>query len=409
MSGGADATQRTMLRHLVDYGPLSRPELGDGVGLARATTSAVVNALIRRGLVAELAAVQEGRRGRPTTLLDLDDEHYAVAGLEIGVDRVLSGVYTLRGRELLRTERVVESESVNPRGLLRHAQIALREALDQSASGARRLLGVGVSVPGLIDASTGTVKYVPSLGWRDVALRAGVEEALGGRAPVLVDADANFAALAERRARLRAGQEASSLVYLTGTYGISAGVLADGRLWRGGRGMAGEVGHLIVDPHGPVCVCGRRGCFEARAGLPAITAEALEPSTRRGGRADLPAAIDELVIRARSADQRVVATLTRAGTWIGRGAAALAAVIDPRVIVLGGHYARLVPWLLEPARRAFAEAQLVPGDDVPALEASAGADWATAEGAALAVLKSLTEGEQALPKGPTGQTGAEVR
>lgn len=153
MSGGADATQRTVLRHLVDYGPLSRPELGDGVGLARATTSAVVNALIRRGLAAELAAVQEGRRGRPTTLLDLDDEHYAVAGLEIGVDRVLSAVYTLRGRELLRTERVVESESVNPRGLLRHAQIALREALDQAANGARGLLGVGVSVPGLVDAS----------------------------------------------------------------------------------------------------------------------------------------------------------------------------------------------------------------------------------------------------------------
>ncbi|MFC5804094.1 ROK family transcriptional regulator [Streptomyces formicae] len=405
MPGDADATLLSVFRHIVDHGPLTRPELGTGVGLARATTSGAVNDLMRRGLVAELVPAPQGgpqgRRGRPTALLDLDDERHAVAGLEIGIDRILSAVYSLRGRELLRTERSVEPESVNPRSLLRRAQTALREVLDAAEDDRRTLLGVGVSVPGLVDASTGTVKYVPSLGWRDVALRAGVDEALGGRTPVLVDGDANFAALAERRARLREGLEAASLIYLTGTYGISAGVIADGRLWRGGRGMAGEVGHLVVDPDGPACVCGRRGCFETRAGLSAITTEALEPAAHRrragAGRAVLSAAVDELVARARTGDERVCGVLAEAGRWIGRGAAALTAVLDPRVVVLGGHYARLAPWLLEPAREAFAGAQLVPGTDIPTLEVSAGADWAPTEGAALAVLMSFADGSRPLP------------
>lgn len=405
MAGDADATLLSVFRHIVDHGPLTRPDLGVGVGLARATTSSAVNDLMRRGLVAEVADMTlapQGKRGRPTALLDLDDERRAVAGLEIGVDRILSAVYTLRGRELLRTERLVDPESVNPRSLLRLAEMALREVLEAVEGGSRRLLGVGVSVPGLVDASTGTVKYVPSLGWRDVALRAGVDEALGGRTPVLVDGDANFAALAERRARLRAGLEASSLVYLTGTYGISAGVIADGRLWRGSRGMAGEVGHLVIDPDGSACVCGRRGCFETRAGLSAITAAALEPTARRrsgAGRAVLSTAVDELVAKARTGDEAVRAVLAEAGGWIGRGAAALTAVLDPRVVVLGGHYARLAPWLLEPARQSFAAAQLMPGEDVPEIQVSAGAEWAPVEGAALAVIMSFADGSRPLPTG----------
>lgn len=402
MANGADATLRSVLRHLVDHGPLTRPELGDGVGLARATTSSVVNDLMRRGLVTELATVPEGRRGRPTTLLDLDGERYAVAGLEIGVDRILSAVYTLSGRELLRAERSVDLESVTPRGLLRRAETALREVLDAAEEERRTLLGVGVCVPGLVDASTGTVKYVPSLGWRDVALRAGVEEALGGRAPVIVDSDANFAALAERRARLRDGLEADSLLYLTGTYGISAGIVAAGQLWRGARGMAGEVGHLILDPEGPDCVCGRRGCFETRAGLSAVTAAALGRTARKRrpphGRAVLSAAVDEVVSLAQSGDDGVRSALAEAGRWLGQGAAAVSGLLDPRVVVLGGHYARLAPWMLDPAREAFDAAALVPGPDRATVEVSAGADWAPVEGAALAVLMALVDGSRPLPE-----------
>ena len=155
-------------------------------------------------------------------LLDLDDDRFAVTGVEIGFDRVLVAVYSLRGRALLRVERSVEVDAINPRALLRQAAGVLYEALDPVEDDNRTLLGVGVSVAGLVDASSGTIKYAPSLGWRDIALSAGVTEAVGGRAPVLLDSTANFAALAERRHRGRNGSALDSLVYLTGTYGISA-------------------------------------------------------------------------------------------------------------------------------------------------------------------------------------------
>jgi len=405
MTGDTDKTVLTVLRHLVERGPISRPDLGAGAGFARATTSAIVNDLMRRGLVAEIAAAPSGGRGRPVALLDLDDERYAVTGLEIGADRVLAAVYSLRGRELLRIERSAEVESVNPRALLRRAATVLHEALDAMEEDSRTLLGVGVSVAGLVDASSGTIKYAPSLGWRDVALSAGVTEALGGRAPVLIDNNANFAALAERRHRQRDGGNADSLVYLTGTYGISAGIVTAGRLWRGEHGMAGEVGHLIVEADGRRCVCGRRGCFETRAGLSAIVSDALaaaagRPGSRsRAGRepATLTAGLNEIVSLAQAGDIGVINALGEAGRWVGRGAALVCAMLDPLVVVLGGDYARLAPWLLAPAKEAFRDSLLMPVTEVEQLEVSVLGPWAPTEGAALAVLLSFVDGVRELP------------
>ncbi|NUR84368.1 MAG: hypothetical protein HOY71_09810, partial [Nonomuraea sp.] len=126
----ADATLLAVLRHLIDHGPVSRPGLGDGVGLARATTSGVVGDLLRRGLIAEVSTSPEGRRGRPTTLLDMDDARYAVVGLEITADRVYLAMHSLRGRELLRVERPGDAEAAHPRALLRRAAMVLHEAMD---------------------------------------------------------------------------------------------------------------------------------------------------------------------------------------------------------------------------------------------------------------------------------------
>ncbi|GIG63560.1 transcriptional regulator [Longispora fulva] len=420
----ADVTLRVVLRYLADYGPIARPELVDGVGLARATTSSVVNELMRRGLVSEIASPGTGRRGRPTNLLDLDDEQFAVVGLEIGLDRVLAGAFSLRGRHLIRLDEPVEVSASNPRALLRVAASVAYQVIEQVTDAGRRLLGTGVSVTGLVDATSGTIKYVPSLGWRDVAVRAGVESALsaasaGPPAPVIVDSGANFGVLAERRARLRGGGAVPSLVYLTGTYGISAGIMAGDRLWRGARGLAGEVGHLILDPGGQRCVCGRRGCFETRAGVHAILAAAgLEQRSLVGDgpaaptHRDVPAsaapypipaatalsaAVDELVRRAEAGDPQVLAALAEAGHWLGIGAAAVCAMLDPRLVVLGGHYTRLTPWLLEPARTSFVESLLVADLDPPDVEPSVLGSWGSVEGAALAVLDQMLDGIRPLP------------
>ena len=401
VAAGPDKTALTVLRHLVDHGPLSRPELAAGVGLGRAATSTITNDLMRRSLVSEIATPPSGTRGRPVTLLDLDDDRYAITGIEIGFDRILAAVYTLRGRELVRIERPAEADAVNPRALLRRAAMVLHEALDLVEEDRRTLLGVGVSTAGLVDASSGTIKYAPSLGWRDIALSAGVTEALGDRAPVLIDSAANCAALAELRNRRRGGARESSLVYLTGTYGISAGIITGGRLWRGERGMAGEVGHLTVEADGLRCACGRRGCLDTRAGMSAIADAALAGATtaRRAARVPttLSAGLDQVAALAQAGDQGALDALGLAGRWLGRGAALVSAMLDPYSVVLGGHYARLAPWLLAPAREAFRDALLLPNTDREQLEISTLGAWAPPEGAALAVLHSYTDGEREFP------------
>ena len=236
----------------------------------------------------------------------------------------------------------------------------LYEALDVVDQDDRELLGVGVSVAGLVDASSGTIKYAPSLGWRDVAAQAGVTEALGGRAPVLLDNNANFAALAERRHRRRNGRRPRSLVYLTGTYGISAGIITGGALWRGERGLAGEVGHLIVEADGQrVRVRAARLLRHPRRTLGDRRllrwSGASDPAPRRARprRGDQRGQSTRSPRWRRAATRASIEALAEAGTWLGRGAALVCAILDPRTVVLGGHYARLAPWMLAPAREAF--------------------------------------------------------
>jgi predicted NBD/HSP70 family sugar kinase len=403
---GPDSTSLAVLRHLIDHGPLSRPDLQPGTGLGRATTSAIINDLMRRGLVAEIAGTKSGQRGRPVALLDVDDAHYAVTGIEIGFDKILASVHTLRGRELLRIERPAEADSINPRALLRRAAVVLQEAFDLLEDDKRQLLGVGVSIAGLVDAASGTIKYAPSLGWRDIALREGVAEALGDRTPVLIDNAANYAALAELRRRRREGGREASMVYLTGTYGINAGIITGGNLWRGERGMAGEVGHLTVEANGARCVCGRRGCLDTRAGMSAIVEAALAASRSSrhaiNGQLTLSSAVDRVASLAQSGDEGVTAALAEAGRWLGRGAALVCAMLDPHSVVLGGHYARLAPWLLGPARETFRGAVLLPSEDHELLQVSALGAWAPVEGAALAVLLAYAQGAWTFPAFSSG-------
>jgi predicted NBD/HSP70 family sugar kinase len=195
--------------------------------------------------------------------------------------------------------------------------------------------------------------------------------------------------------------------------------MAGDRMWRGARGLAGEVGHLILEPGGQRCVCGRRGCFETRAGVHAILAAAgLESKTLADDgpaaltRHDLPgsaarypapattalsAAVDELVRRAEAEDPRTVAALADAGNWLGIGAAAVCAILDPRLVVLGGHYTRLAPWMLTSVRTAFVASLLVTEVDPPQIEQSVLGAWGSVEGAALAVLEQMLDGIRPLP------------
>ncbi len=216
---------------------------------------------------------------------------------------------------------------------------------------------IGVGSAGLVDHAAGTLVWSPHSAGGPV--RLGPEVAAATGLPVVVDNDANLAALAEARLGVATGYRMVLLVAL-GT-GIGGGLVVEGAVERG-RGFLGEIGHMAMDPSGPVCACGRRGCWEAL-----VSGTSLGRAAREAVRADPAGAVaraaaggpprgEHLSAAAREGDPAARAALAEAGAWLGRGLANLVAVLDPDVIVLGGGAAAAGEALLGPARSALAAA-----------------------------------------------------
>ena len=229
--------------------------------------------------------------------------------------------------------------------------IALIEQMTRDSGGPLR---IGVGAPGPLDPGRGVVLEAPNLpGWIDFPLRDRLAGHFG--CPVAVGNDANLAALGEWR--FGAGRGARHMLYLTVGTGIGGGVIIDGRLLLGARGLGGELGHMTVDPNGPPCACGARGHLEAMACGPAIARAAAQrlAAGEASSLRDLPPpltaeAIGRAAVEGDALARQVVA---QAGQAIGLHLANLAHAFDPQVIVLGGGVSLIGPPLFEPLERAL--------------------------------------------------------
>jgi glucokinase len=236
-----------------------------------------------------------------------------------------------------------------PDAALQRIVDAIRDALaaDRRAS----LVAIGCAAPGPLDAQAGVVTHSPNLRWRDVAIGSPVGAAFG--VPWALDDDANLAALGE--AVLGAGRGCRVVAYLTVSTGIGSGIVVDGELMAGGHGLAGEVGHLSVNPEGPRCSCGRRGHVEAYAGGAGLAARARETWAKRRLADGSPAPIDAAgVFRAARRDQRARKIIAEATDALATGIAAIAAIVDPNVFVVGGALAVAQPRFIQRAARLAA-------------------------------------------------------
>ncbi|WP_412538269.1 ROK family transcriptional regulator [Longispora sp. K20-0274] len=326
-----------VLRFVRAHTPCSRADIAAATGLNKATVSSLVADLIDRRLLRE-TGVTENRIGRPATMLEVDGSPYAAVGMEINADYLTAVAVDVGGNRLLSWRRTFDGTAGPERGTAALAALARRVTGRLRADG-RRVLGVTVGVPGLVDAA-GVVHLAPNLRWQDVDLRADLHHALGGAFDVLVDNDANLGVAAEHRYGGHAGTP--DLVYLTGEVGIGAGIIAGGRPLRGARGYSGELGHVPVVPDGPVCGCGRRGCLEAVVGLAALIGG--PPASPE----QLATAVHGLVTGAEAGDRTVLAALDVAGTRLGRGLAVLANLLNPEIVILGGYYVPLAPGCCPP-------------------------------------------------------------
>ncbi|WP_406195103.1 ROK family protein [Kitasatospora sp. NBC_01560] len=308
-------------------------------------------------------------------------------GVDVGATKIAAVRVSADGTVVARARRAT------PRGTAHTLVGAVGDLVTQVRG--ERVTAVGVGLPGMVDARTGALAFGPGLAFARAPLRALIAEAVG--LPVVADNDANAAAWAEYR--LGAGRGHDHLVLVTLGTGLGCGVVVAGRLLRGSHGFAAEASHLTVEPGGPLCECGNRGCWGVSASGATIArlgrqAAAARPASLLGRLIDRgsPDAGEAVTEAARGGDRQALEILDRVGTLTGTGLAALANLFDPSVLIVGGGPVSAGELLLAPARASFARRLHSPGDrpPVPVLTARFAND-AGAIGAALLALDRLPD------------------
>ncbi|OQO93818.1 sugar kinase [Saccharomonospora piscinae] len=345
MTATGPAGQHTVRRHncalvlaaVANEPGVSRAGVATRTGLTKATVSSLVDRLVLASLIREEGRQHRSGPGRRGTSLSLSPDGPHGLGVEIAVDHVTTCLVGLTGGTRHAHVRRADNRDGPARTLERVAG-EVADALRRAEHDGIPVGGVGVAVPGLVEASGGRVHRAPNLGWHDVDLA----EELACRVPVapgelVVGNEANLAALAELAALRQAGGEIpESFVHVSGEVGIGAGLVLGGELFDGTRGFGGELGHFPVRPRGPRCSCGSRGCLERLAGQDAIL--------DRAGARD----VDALLALLDAADRTATSAVRSAGRLLGTALSSAVNLLDVPTVVLGGTYARLHPWLADP-------------------------------------------------------------
>jgi N-acetylglucosamine repressor len=333
--------QQLVLQIIQGRGPISRRDITQISGLSPATVSGITSILIDRGLVHEVGEAEEtGRAGRRAVLLRLDPHAGYVVGVKLAVHTISSVLTDLDANVLHFVEHILPkgdpaTAPFNPDATVQATIAVVENLLDLAKIEPTRLLGIGVGVNGIVDVDTGVSSIAPHFGWRNVPLAAPLAAHFG--VPVHLENDSRTLTIAEQW--FGSGREVDHFIAVTVGYGIGAGVVANKQLYRGASGGAGEFGHITLQADGPLCSCGKRGCLESFAAVPAIfrqIEEALaagESSVLAGSK---PLTLEAVAQAAHDGDalaHRVVAT---AGRWLGFGLVSLVNILNPELIVVNG-------------------------------------------------------------------------
>jgi predicted NBD/HSP70 family sugar kinase len=330
------ANLSAIVRELHEHGPRSRSELVVRTGLTRSAIRSLVGELAAADLVSEERAAPHGTPGRPSPLVNPNPERAFVLAFEIAVYSLAAAAVGLGGEVFarVRVDRPRGHTSVDET-IADLAELAAR--VGQAVPRQAELIGVGAAVAGVVRRDDGFVSMAPNLGWRDVPLAELLAERLGSTVPVWVANEADLGALAEHRRGAAMGEE--DVLFISGEVGVGGGILVGGRPLTGAAGYAGEIGHIPVDPHGITCGCGSVGCWETKIGERALLRRARHDPDGGG------VAVEDVLREARAGVPSALAALESVGRWLGYGLAGMINVFDPSLIVLGGLFGRIDPFV----------------------------------------------------------------
>ncbi len=311
MPAHAESRRRNLgnvLRLVHDGGPTRQVDISDRLGLTRSTGISLVEELVDLGFVQELAVEPTGQRGRPSPLIAASGDVVTVA-VEVAAQTARVDIVALGGQLVTGVDLPISPAALGPTATLRRVAAQVVDLLDERPG--LRVSGVAVAVHGAVDKDRRVV-FAPNLGWEGSDLGV-LDDMLAtslrpSQVPaIVVGNDADFGVIGE--ARRGGGRGHRDLLYLSAERGVGGGVVVNGDLVLGASGLAGEVGHMKIGGGANTCGCGQVGCWETEIGTAAL--------------------------------ERTGSTTATVATWLGRGLGMLIPVLQPGLVILGGHLARL--------------------------------------------------------------------
>jgi predicted NBD/HSP70 family sugar kinase len=375
----ADHTHSTIFTTIVTKGPLSRRDISALTGLSQSTITKAVQPLLAAGFVVEEKEVAQGV-GRPAIPLRVNPERHHVLGIKVAA-RELTGVLIDPQADVLASARR-PLEPGDPESVADEIARFAQELIGAHPRSSDSTEGLGVAFGGHVDSRSGTLRYAPLLGWRDVA----IGEMLEVRTDLLtvVENDVNALAVAEQW--FGAGRDIPSFAVVTVGAGVGCGLVLDGELLHGATGLAGELGHVVVRPEGDRCLCGNQGCLETVASEDAI----LRAARRAGCAVDT---LDQAAALARGGDEACRCAFAEAGEALGQGISILLNLVNPARVILSGEGVIASDLLLDNLRHSLQRHTFSDAADCDLVTRPL-ADESWARGAAANVLRHLIDRPQ---------------
>ncbi len=321
------------LQTVAASGTTSRADIARATFLTRASVSSIVADLLEDGLIHEVGTAPADGGGKPPTLLAINPRGRDIVAVDLSRRPFQAALVGLGGAIHYRV--AAPEPAVTGQAALRATVDLVAQCLERAEA---PVLGIGIGTPGMLDRD-GMVVEATNLDWHQMPVKAELVSRFG--VPVSIGNDAHVAALAEMRRH-----PGDSLLLVKIGEGIGSGIVLNGVLHAGDRFVSGEIGHVVVDPGGPACRCGNRGCLEAVAAVPAIV-------ERAAGRADPDLPWDAMTLVARFGEAAVRASIDRAGEALGRVLSAAAALLDATHIVIASDLAHSSEAIVDAVERTL--------------------------------------------------------
>lgn len=312
---------------------ISRVDIARATGLSQASVTGITADLIKEGLIEEKkSGTHEG--GRPPILLSISPDGAYAIGINLTIESIDVAIINFQAEIKAFYSMELDSLYYTVEDIVKRMVRCVQECMWEANFSKDMISGIGIGIPGLVDSESGKIRFLPNYGWEDVNLRNLFQAQIN--LPTHIENSSNNLAIAEHWFGI--GKSMDNFIVVTLQNGIGAGCVVNGQLLRGFAGIAGEFGHLTMDPDGPSCRCGKKGCIEAYAGNNSIIRDAKKAAMKGLWNKNNPESITytDVIKALHNKEPELVTLFKTAGEVLGIGIAHLITLLNPEKIIITG-------------------------------------------------------------------------